>query len=434
MPQKLLKNIIKSIILLIFIGAGLPKMYAGSVLLSKRISINVQKQSIEKVLHLIEKKAEVQFMYNPQMFNLKKVVTLQLQNSSIKEILQNLINNKDIVFYEMGKYIVLTNKLQAPVQANVISAIPSTQQLDYIDKTTQHRLILDTIHTYDTIKINKTVTNRVNVFDTITIFDTVRTFIKKEIPTNSVSTKAVSNTKWFSEIAYAPTYSDLLTNSKWLSDLSMSTRLSIGIEHNNISFSIGVGSLWQRGLSVISETSLTVDSILQKDSVKIIQKYKTGDYYYIIGNDTIHKVIYDSSLVTIPRHWYNKTQHSTVKETTVNYSILWITIPCKFAYNWSITKKSHFDLGLCFTPAFAFKKYGQIYSLDDNNTVPTSKIKLATVAFFISIEPAFSYSLSNSIALNISPILQCSINPLLYKSGYYFGGGAQIGIRKYFSF
>jgi len=427
MPKGICKNILQSILLLLFIGAGLPKMYAGSVLLSKRISIHVQKQTLESVLHVIEKKATVQFMYNPQMFNVKRVLSLNLEGVTLQEVLQNTINNKDLVFYEMGNYIVITNKRDAPKQANVITAIPQPQTENEIT----HKIVVDTIHTFDTITISKTDTNHVVIQDTVKVFDTITKTITREMNPLDEPTMQ-TKPQWFAEASVAPLYTDLLPQSNWLSDMSMQARGMVGFKINNLHVSVGIGTLWQRGSSRSSTSSQTTDSVLQRDTIHVMQKYKVGDYYYISGGETISKPIYDSTLVAVPRQWYSKTTHTNTTQTTVGYSILWVTIPIKIEYEWALSKKASFKMGVCITPAFAVKSEGEIYLSKLGACVPISQSGLQSFTLLTALEPTFSYALTSKLHVLCTPIMQASIRSLLHESAYLFSGGVNFGLRQYF--
>ena len=419
-------------LVLLFLGAGLPKMYAGSVLLSRRINLNVQKKSIETVLHLVEKKTNIQFMYNPQMFNLKRLVSVSLQNSTLQEVLQVVINNKELVFYEMGKYIVITNKRQAPIQTDVVSAylpIISNQ----IKEENNRQLIVDTIHFYDTIKITKTKTERLVIYDTIRIYDTITKMVRPVVSQSEIiSVDKPSNSKWFAQIAFGPSCADLLPQTKWIADLSLSAQGVVGYKRNNVNVSIGLGGFWQHGASKSYQASISSDSILQRDTIFVMQKYRTGNYYYIVGTDTIYKEIFDSTMTAVPRQWYKTIQHEKNTETLVSYSIYWIIIPCKIEYEWTLSKRMTLGLGISVSPAFAIRKYGELYVPELQKTASIVQSGIRSFALFGSIESSFSYAVSKTVSIQCIPIVQFSVRSLMNESAYYFGSGVRFGIRKYF--
>ena len=430
MPKIRFRHIIISSLVLLFIGAGLPKMYAGSVLLSKRISLTVQKQSIETVLHLVEKKADVQFMYNPQMFKAKRLISVSLQNASVQDILKAILNNKDLAFYEMGKYIVITKKNDAPIQANAIVAY-----LEPTDNPMQStpKLLVDTIHFYDTIRVTKTETKQVVVQDTVTVYDTITKIITQVVPQPiAPKVEKQGTSQWFTQFSVAPLYSKILNQCKDNFYNSLTGEASIGYKYNNVRFSIGIGELSYKGSTKSIQSSISSDSVLLKDTSYVMIKYKTEDVFYVEGNDTIHKVLYDSTRSAVPHQWYNSTRHEKNTESTVTYSILWIIIPCKIEYEWTLSKTISLGLGLTVSPAFAYRKSGQRYDSQQQKLVPIAESGIESFALFSSFEPSLSVALTETISIQCSPIMQCSMRSLFKESSYYVGGGVRFGIRKSF--
>jgi len=419
------KDIVISILILLFIGAGLPKMYAGSVFLSKRISVNVQKQSLENILFEIEKKADIQFMYNPKILNITRILTVQFDNIPIREILQSIINNKDLVFYEMGKFIVITSKAKAKDVKNVVAAVlPSNEETVKTIKT---------VVFYDTLRTTFRDTIKLSIIDTTKIFDTIKVISNVQKTTTKLPITPVPvKLQYFVEADFAPLYTDILPDSKWKGDLSFSGQMSFGVKRNNLHVSIGIGSMWQRGYSPKSIKTTTRDSVLIRDTVQLQEKYILGDYYYIKAGDTIRTVVYDSSVIDIPRHWYNKTEHTTIEYTSVSYSFVWITIPIKVEYQWAMTKKIGFGLGLSVIPAFAVKTKGEIFVPSLGTAVPISTSGLKSYSVFTSFEPSFSYALTKKLSVHCTPIFQMSVKSILNEKAYYFGGGARVGVRKIF--
>ena len=405
-------------------------MYAGSVLLSKRINISVSKQTTQNVLTLIEKKSGVHFMYNPQMVNLKKVVSLDIKNGSIQHVLQILINNRDVVFYEMGNYVVITHKNQAPVQANIISAfLPKSDSLNANSK-----MVIDTIHMYDTIVVNKTQYKNIEIFDTVKVFDTVKivsqTKINKNEPTVSIST----NNKYRNNIEFevSPVYSVITKNKNLKPEVGFAGRILWERNTNKkITCGIGVGAMLQQGFSLIKKTEISVDSIKKTDTVQVYVKYKKGDYYYIIGNDTIYKAIYDSTLVDVSQEWYEKSNHKKETEEKINYTLLWMTLPLKLAYKVANTEIFSFWMNVYIVPALAVKKYGYVSSGNNINKQSIESVDFKEYMLSVSIEPAIKCKLTRTVYFKASPFIQMSLNPVV-KSGYLIGQGVLLGLVKSF--
>jgi hypothetical protein len=234
------------------------------------------------------------------------------------------------------------------------------------------------------------------------------------------------------QASFAPLYGNLLKNSNWTGSSSVSAHIELGRNSNNLSVSIGLGSFVQHGSTKTSRSSLTVDSVLQKDTIHVMQKYKTGDYYYVNGSDTIHKILYDSTNIAVARQWYTKTNHEKVVESQVAYSIFWIVIPCKIVYQIPVSKKLNIGLGLSLSPAFAIKQYGQIYDPQQQKNVYLAHLGISSFNLFSSLECSFAYTISKMITISCSPLLQWSVRSLLQSSSYYVGTGVRLGITKRF--
>ena len=430
MQNKQYKNILISIVTMFFIGAGIPKMYAGSVLLSKRISLHMQKQTLETVFLEIEKRADVQLMFNPQLLNANRIISVDLQNTSLKEVLQSIINNSDFVFYELGQTIVITTKHKASKRNDVIPAIlPADKSINQKNAVT-----IKTVTFFDTIRTTINDTNRISIIDTIKRYDTVKVLSALQQPTQKQNLAVPQKVKllWFIDLSMAPLYSKLLPLGNWKGDVSFSGQMVVGVKRNNMSFSVGVGSFWQRGSSWHTSSTMTTDSVLQQDTIHKMERYRIGDFYSVKGKDTILTPMYDSSVVAIPRRWYNKTQHSNTTQLIVGYSIVWLTIPCKIEYEWPMTKKATFRLGLCVIPAFAIKTEGQLYLAKLEKAVSIASSGINSFALFASIEPSLSYALTKSFSIHFAPIIQSTVRSIMNEKAYVYSFGGSFGMRKTF--
>ena len=281
MQRKRYKYIVVNIVTLFIMGAGIPKMYAGSVLLSKRISLHMQKQTLETVFLEIEKRADVQLMFNPQLLNANRIISVDLQNTSLKEVLQSIINNSDFVFYELGQTIVITSKRKASTRNDVVPAIlPANKSLKQNNAVT-----IKTVTFFDTIRTTINDTNRIAIIDTIKRYDTVKVLSALQQPTQKQILAVPPKVKllWFTDLSMAPLYSKLLPQSNWKGDVAFSGQMVVGVKRNNMSFSIGVGSFWQRGSSWYASSTMSIDSVLQQDTIHKMERYIVGDFYSVKG-------------------------------------------------------------------------------------------------------------------------------------------------------
>lgn len=430
MPKLPFKALLINVVIIFFLGAGISNVYAGSVFLSKRLSIDVKNQTVEQVLHLVETKASVLFMYNPQMFNAKRRLTLQL-HASVQEILQHVINNKELVFYEMNNYIVITTKHEAPKQIQYISAA--------LTESAAKSQIVDTVRIYDTIVINDTI--RVSVVDTITVYDTIRNIkspVKEKTAEKTATSKSdaiatVNNRSFFISSDFGPQYSDLLPDAGWLSDMSFAARGAVGCKWDNLSVSVGLGLLWQRGGSLGTKQITTRDSTVISDTAHVMQRYKKGDYWYYNGTDSVQQTIYDSVMIQVPYTWYKTSIHSATIDSSVAHNILWLTIPCRLGYEWMISRKTNVGVSLCASPAFAVQRSGSIYDPKAASYRSINQYGIRLFNVLLALEPSVSYALSKKLSFQIVPVLQLSaISIFTASSAHYVGFGTYLGLRKMF--
>lgn len=80
--------------------------FAQNSLLDRKISIEIKSTSVKTILTAIEKRANVQFSYNPMLVNEHRIVSLSIKNQTIAFGL-SLLFEDDVRFKEVGNHIVL---------------------------------------------------------------------------------------------------------------------------------------------------------------------------------------------------------------------------------------------------------------------------------------------------------------------------------------
>ncbi|QHV97836.1 TonB-dependent receptor [Spirosoma endbachense] len=76
-------------------------------LLNKRISLKVENRSIKQVLNEIEKSAEIRFIYSSSLIRSERKITLTLDNSTLGEVLENILKPLQLEYKVLGRQIVL---------------------------------------------------------------------------------------------------------------------------------------------------------------------------------------------------------------------------------------------------------------------------------------------------------------------------------------
>uniref|UniRef100_UPI0032171956 SusC/RagA family TonB-linked outer membrane protein n=1 Tax=uncultured Draconibacterium sp. TaxID=1573823 RepID=UPI0032171956 len=94
----------------IFFFLGLIQVMAvDSYAQMTRISLSMQNEALEKVLSKIEDESEFFFLYNKDLIDVEQKVSVDVQNQMIKDILNELLEGKDIAFSVYDRQIVLSN-------------------------------------------------------------------------------------------------------------------------------------------------------------------------------------------------------------------------------------------------------------------------------------------------------------------------------------
>lgn len=83
---------------------------SGQEVLNKSISIQVQDKKVKDVLHQIEKKSEVSFVYSSSLIESERTVSMLLVNSTIRTALEKLLAPLNLKYEVNGKHVVLSKK------------------------------------------------------------------------------------------------------------------------------------------------------------------------------------------------------------------------------------------------------------------------------------------------------------------------------------
>ncbi|HSO86256.1 MAG TPA: carboxypeptidase-like regulatory domain-containing protein, partial [Draconibacterium sp.] len=75
-----------------------------------KLSLNVNNRSLENVLEQIEDQSEFFFLYNKDLVDVEQKVNINVQNETVKLVLDNLLEGKDISYAVYDRQIVLTNR------------------------------------------------------------------------------------------------------------------------------------------------------------------------------------------------------------------------------------------------------------------------------------------------------------------------------------
>jgi len=125
---------------------------AQNKILNKKINIHAENEQLETVLQKISKKGKFYFSYNSDIINQNQKTSLHKENTSVKEIIKVLFNDK-ISAIETGNYIILkkknkvqekekinTNKPKQKVKYQVTGYIYNTKTGEKLSNTTIYQI------------------------------------------------------------------------------------------------------------------------------------------------------------------------------------------------------------------------------------------------------------------------------------------------------
>lgn len=95
------------ILLLFFVGVSFAHDGYSQEILNKRISLKAEVQPIKKVLNEIEKSADIRFIYSSNLIKSEKMVSINMDNSTLGDVLKNLLSPLQLDYKVMGRQIVL---------------------------------------------------------------------------------------------------------------------------------------------------------------------------------------------------------------------------------------------------------------------------------------------------------------------------------------
>jgi hypothetical protein len=96
-------------------------------LLSKNVSLQVNRQRLDHVLEIISNKGDFYFSYNSSIIRKDSLVSFSVQNKSVKEVLA-LIFNSTYEFRESGNYIIIR---KAPIRLIMVTKKGVTEERVY---------------------------------------------------------------------------------------------------------------------------------------------------------------------------------------------------------------------------------------------------------------------------------------------------------------
>lgn len=111
--QKIFR-MVKSTVLLFFLGL-LQVVATESYSQITRLSLEASNEPVEQVLSKIEDASQFFFLYNRDLVDVERKVTLSVENETIGEILDNLFDGTDVAYSVKNRQIILSNLKESSV-------------------------------------------------------------------------------------------------------------------------------------------------------------------------------------------------------------------------------------------------------------------------------------------------------------------------------
>lgn len=89
----------------------------GQGLLSRSISLDINRQRLDNVLEILSNKGDFYFSYNSNIVRKDSIVSFSARNKTVKEILGILFNNT-YEFRESGNYVIIR---KAPIRMTIVT-------------------------------------------------------------------------------------------------------------------------------------------------------------------------------------------------------------------------------------------------------------------------------------------------------------------------
>ena len=107
----------KKIVGIVFFLSGITISCVGQNILSKNITLDVNRQRLDNVLEILSNKGDFYFSYNSKIVKKDSLVSLNVRNKTVREILSSLFNNT-YEFKESGNYVIIR---KAPIRMTMVT-------------------------------------------------------------------------------------------------------------------------------------------------------------------------------------------------------------------------------------------------------------------------------------------------------------------------
>ncbi len=377
-------------------------------LLERKVSLDVNNESIVNILVEIESKSGVSFSYESNIIDSEKRKSINLANTSITDILEVIFYKTSLKYAALNDKIVIYIDKKADIQSN------SAQKLVVPVKQKININVLDTVYftRIDSVLIIKTDTVLTYKVDTVIkeVHDTVEKIIKIR---TSVFDKY--NSHWSIRMTYQVNgftinANQLHADKSWEFD-------EIGISENPVvSYFTGLSALYTfgnyslgagLGYYHINEGVLFDYSKISFDSTQA--NGMPGDSGYMSAYDT---------------NYYIYSGNNKYKS---------IAFPLSAGVKYCITPKLNAGADIFLYINYLMKIRGMTISPNDNSIVELSMSDYRKITTYLFVNPFIEYDFLNGISLYFSPNIGWQLSSDFKKTNYYekkrFFYGCSLGLQ-----
>jgi len=117
----------KKIAGIVFLVTGITVSCFGQGILSKSISLDVNRQRLDNVLEILSNKGDFYFSYNSKIVKKDSLVSLSVRDKTVREIL-SLLFNTTYEFRESGNYVIIR---KSPIRMTMVTNKTSVEEKIY---------------------------------------------------------------------------------------------------------------------------------------------------------------------------------------------------------------------------------------------------------------------------------------------------------------
>lgn len=118
-----LKVLFQALLLCLLTGAAMAHTSLAQTVLTRKITLNVEAQTIKETLSLIAKQADIRFVYSQQLIGAERKISLRAQDEPLAEVLDEVLSPLKI------QYEVSNNRVVLRVPTKPTSAVTATQDV-----------------------------------------------------------------------------------------------------------------------------------------------------------------------------------------------------------------------------------------------------------------------------------------------------------------